>query len=387
MNCVARQVIIETHMENAIMVDVARRYYPVDELKQYIDALAEYDNGTLQIHFTDDENVGIECDFLDQTVENATLTDGVYYNNANGKPFLSFVQVSDLMSYAAEREVRIVPEIDMPAHMKGFLDLARLKFGDDYVLQRYSYDDIEHSGIGWQSGDEAGNLDIYLPQGRQFAYNLLDEYTEFFSGLEYFHIGFDEYTLRPELKVEFANELYDYVSNKGFKVRMWSDAITKANVGDFNNNFEITYWGWKQADITETNYATVPDLQNAGFKVLITNKYYLFFVPTITNTTDEVLADRISRIENNWDLTEWNYNFGGTLENHDNILGAMVCNWGEESDGVPTNLITSHTIDMYRAMFPKVDVYRETIDIPDEEPEEEPIEDWLGVPDTGIAKY
>ncbi len=386
MNCVARQVVIETHMENAIMVDVARRYYPVDELKQYIDALAEYDNGTLQIHFTDDENVGIECDFLDQTVDNATLTDGVYYNNANGKPFLSYAQVSDLMSYAAEREVRIVPEIDMPAHMKGFFDLARLKFGDDYVLRRYSYDDIEHSGIGWQGGDEAGNLDIYLPQGKQFAYSLLDEYTGFFSGLEYFHIGFDEYTLRPELKVEFANELYDYVSSKGFKVRMWSDAITKANVGDFNNNFEITYWGWKQADITETNYATVPDLQNAGFKVLITNKYYLFFVPTITNTTDEVLADRISRIENNWDLTEWNYNFGGTLENRDDILGAMVCNWGEESDGVPTNLITSHTIDMYRAMFPKVDVYRETIDIPDEEPEEEPVEDWLGVPDTGIVK-
>ena len=386
MNCVARQVIIETHMENAIMVDVARRYYPVDELKQYIDALAEHDNGTLQIHFTDDENVGIECNFLDQTVDNATLTDGVYYNNANGKPFLSYAQVSDLLSYAAEREVRIVPEIDMPAHMKGFLDLARLKFGDDYVLQRYSYDDIEHSGIGWQGGDEAGNLDIYLPQGKQFAYNLLDEYTQFFSGLEYFHIGFDEYTLRPELKVEFANELYDYVSSKGFKVRMWSDAITKANVGDFNNNFEITYWGWKQADITETNYATVPDLQNAGFKVLITNKYYLFFVPTVANTTDEVLADRISKIENNWDLTEWNYNFGGTLENHDNILGAMVCNWGEESDGVSTSLITSHTIDMYRAMFPKVDVYRETIDIPDEEPEEEPVEDWLGVPDTGIVK-
>ena len=67
MNCVARQVIIETHMENAIMVDVARRYYSVDEIKQYIDALAEHDNGTLQIHFTDDENVGIECNFLDQS--------------------------------------------------------------------------------------------------------------------------------------------------------------------------------------------------------------------------------------------------------------------------------------------------------------------------------
>ena len=109
------------------MLDVARRYYPVTEIKKYIDALSAHENSTLQLHFTDDENVGIECAYLDQTVENATFADGVYTNPATGRNFLSYAQVRELMDYADSKNVTFVPEIDMPAHMKGFFDLAEIK--------------------------------------------------------------------------------------------------------------------------------------------------------------------------------------------------------------------------------------------------------------------
>ena len=39
----------------------------------------------------------------------------------------------------------------------------------------------------------------------------------------------------------------------------------------------------------------------------------------------------------------------------------MVCNWGENSTGVDDNTITTHTINMYNAMFPKLDVYRKVV--------------------------
>ena len=137
---------------------------------------------------------------------------------------------------------------------------------------------------------------------------------------------------------------------------MWSDAITKDNISSLNNNIEITYWGWKQDDILTTNYATVKDLQEKGFKIIITNKYYLFFVPSTSNTDENSLNRTITNIENDWKLENWNYNYSSDLDNHNNILGAMICTWGEDSLGVSDSVITSHTINLYNAMFKKVDV-------------------------------
>ena len=321
----ALQIIEETHMESIIMLDVARRYYPVDEIKKYIDALSIHDNSTLQLHLTDDENVGIECRYLDQTKENATIDNGIYTNPVTNKQFLTYDQINELIRYAKEKNVNFIPEIDIPAHMRGFFTLAENKFGVDYVKHPYDWDNPENSGIAWGTGDEVGNLDIMSPNAKPFVKNLLDEYTEAFKDCNTFHMGFDEYTFRPEMKIDYANEIYTYLSNKGFKVRMWSDAITKDNINDLNNNIEITYWGWKEADILETNYATVPDLQEKGFKTIITNKYYLFFVPNINHIGEDDLNRSISNIDNDWKLEKWNYNFSSDLDNHNNILGAMIC--------------------------------------------------------------
>lgn len=357
-NVSAKEIIEETNMESVIMLDVARRYHTVDEIKTYIDALAVNSNSTLQVHFTDDENVGIECDYLGQNVDSATYSDGIYTNPVTGKEFLSYEQVKELMNYAKSKNVNFVPEIEMPAHMNGFFTLAINKFGESYVRNHYDWDNPSNSGIAWGGGDEQGNLDLMSPNAKPFVYKLLDEYTEFFKDCKYFHVGFDEYTFRPELKIDFANELYEYLSSKGFTMRMWSDAITKDNISDLNNNIEITYWGWKQADILETNYATVPDLQEHDFKVIISNKYYLFFVPETSIMSQEHLDLIVNNINEKWELEKWNYNYDSTLENHNNILGGMVCMWGENSTGVEKNIITKHTIDMYNAMFKKLDKYQ-----------------------------
>lgn len=355
----AKQIVIEENSESTIMLDVARRYYPVSEIKKYIDALSVNANSSIQVHFTDDENVGIECAYLDQTEANATKNGDVYTNPATGRNFLTYAQVQELMDYADAKKVTFIPEIDMPAHMTGFFDLATIKFGEAYVRDRAT-------GIAWGTGDEAGNLDIVRPAAKQFLMNIYDEYTEFFKSRKYFHMGFDEYTFRIDEKIAFANEMYEYLAAKGFTVRMWSDAVTKTNISQLNNKIEIVYWGW-WADVEQYGYATVPDFQNAGFKLIITNRFYLFFVPYLPYMTEENNAHTIRDIEENWKLESWNYNFPSTLENHDGIMGGMVCIWGENSAGVTDVAIREQGVKMYNAMFPKLDKFKRVIDVPDDE--------------------
>ena len=333
--------------ESMIMLDVARRYYPVNEIKRYIDVLSVNKNSTLQMHFTDDQNVGIECDYLDQTAENATFENGVYTNPVTGKQFLSYAQVRELMNYADEKGVEFIPEIDMPAHMTGFIDLAVEKFGYDAVRSH-------ENGFAWGTGDEAGNVDILRQQGKNFIKALYDEYTEFFSDRKYFHMGFDEYTFRIDEKIAFANEMYNYLAQKGFKVRMWSDAVTKTNIDDLNTNIEIIYWGW-WADVEEYGYATVPDFQQRGFRLIITNRFYLFFVPSTQTMTAENNARTIRDIRETWELDRWNYTYPSKLDTRNGILGGAVCIWGENSAGVSDEAIFQQGSAMYNAMYPKLD--------------------------------
>ena len=355
----AKKVVVEENSESTIMLDVARRYYPMSEIKQYIDALSKNANSSIQMHFTDDENVGIECAYLDQTEANATKNGDIYTNPATGRNFLTYAQVQELMDYADAKKVTFIPEIDMPAHMTGFFDLATIKFGEAYVRDRAT-------GIAWGTGDEAGNLDIVRPAAQQFLMNIYDEYTEFFKSRKYFHMGFDEYTFRIDEKIAFANEMYEYLAAKGFTVRMWSDAVTKTNISQLNNKIEIVYWGW-WADVEQYGYATVPDFQNAGFKLIITNRFYLFFVPNSQLMTEENNAHTIRDIEENWELESWNYNFPSTLENHNGIMGGMVCIWGENSAGVTDVAIREQGVKMYNAMFPKLDKFQRVIEVPDDE--------------------
>lgn len=362
----AREEVIEENMESIIMLDVARRYFTVDEIKKYIDVLAQNENSTLQLHLTDDENVGIECTYLNQTKANATVVDNAYINPVTGKKFLTYDQVRELMDYAKTKKVTLVPEIEMPAHMYGFFELAMNKFGNDFVKHAYDWDNPVNSGIAWKNDGEKGNIDLLAPNAKPFIFTLLDEYTNFFSDCKYFHVGYDEYTLRQgDDKINFINELYTYLNNKGYTMRMWSDVITKDNIDSINNNIQITYWGWKEADILTTNYATVKDLQAKGFKVLISNKYYLFFVPAADSVDQTSLDFTVNSITNDWTLEKWNYNYTSDLDNLDNILGGMVCTWTEHSNGVSDNTILNQTTNMYNAMFSKLPKIQKTITIDD----------------------
>lgn len=325
--------------QTGMLLDVARSYYTVEEIKEYITMLANNSNNSfLQMHLSDDKNVGIECEYLDQTKENAVVNGNVYTNPLTGEKFLTFDQVEEIMKYAKNKGVTIIPEVDIPAHMTGFFNLARHKFGDDFV-----------NNIARGTGSEAGHIDIVQPEADTFIKSIYNEYTEFFKECKYFHMGFDEYTYRTDEKIDYANNIYEYLQEKGFIVRMWNDGITKNNIEKLNKNIEVCYW-----DYFGSGYATVPDLQENGFKVILTNSYYLFFVPSLANTNEHDLNYTVNDIKNNWTLERWDRNVDRGLDNYNNILGSFICVWSENADEVQNDIIFNQAKRMYNMMLKKI---------------------------------
>ena len=334
------------YFENGILLDVGRKYYTVDEIKQYIDCLSGYERTYIQMHFTDDENVGIECAYLDQTKANATENDGVYTNPATGKPFLTYDQVTELMNYAKTKNVEFIPEIDIPAHMYGFRELSALKFGDEYTNNMFR-----------GSGEEVTNIDIVQPESMQFIMALYDEYTEFFKDCKHFCLGFDEYTYRIDEKIPFINTMDDYLQSKGFITRIWNDSITLENMANLNKDVEILYW----IRINDS-YAGMLDLVNAGFNCINCNNYYLFFVPWINNTNQHDLDYTVNDIKNNWTIDISNNTTVESLENYDHMIGGMVSTWSENAASVNDDqLIYNQTARMFDAMYKKIYAYYTTV--------------------------
>lgn len=94
------------------MLDVARHFFTVDEVKQYVDLLALYKFNVFHLHLSDDQGWRIQIDARPRltTVGGATEVGG----GPGG--FYTKADYADIVRYAQDRFITVVPEIDMPAH-------------------------------------------------------------------------------------------------------------------------------------------------------------------------------------------------------------------------------------------------------------------------------
>ena len=110
-----------------LMLDVSRHFFTVDEVKAYIDRMAQYKLNTLHLHLTDDNGWRIEIKSLPRLTEVGAWRverHGRFGERADplpGEPatyggFYSHDDIRELVRYAGERFVTIVPEIDVPGH-------------------------------------------------------------------------------------------------------------------------------------------------------------------------------------------------------------------------------------------------------------------------------
>lgn len=96
------------------MLDLARHHFTPDEIKAYLDGIAQFKINHLHLHLTDDQGWRIEIDGWPRLTDvgggPGTGVDGA------GAGFLTKAQYADVIGYAAQRFITIVPEIDMPGH-------------------------------------------------------------------------------------------------------------------------------------------------------------------------------------------------------------------------------------------------------------------------------
>lgn len=183
-----------------LLLDCARHFFSVEVLKKYIDLLALYKMNTLHWHLTEDQGWRIAIDAypkLEETSAWRTEDNGLRYGG-----YYSKEDIEEVVAYASERHVQIIPEIEMPGH-----SLAALA----------AYPELSCTGGPFEVGTEWGVYkDIYCAGNEEtftFLEKVLDEVIELFPS-PYIHIGGDE---APTYNWERCSKCQKRIADEGLK--------------------------------------------------------------------------------------------------------------------------------------------------------------------------
>ena len=196
------------------MLDVARHFFTVREVQQYIDVLALYKLNVLHLHLADDQGWRIVINSRPKLTAIGSLT------QVGGGPggFYTQQDYQDIVRYARARYITIVPEIDMPGHINAGLAAYPELACSTRPPGLYSGTDV-----GWST----------LCVDKEATYAFVDDVVREISAITpgpYFHIGGDEVqTLTPEQYVRFVERVQGIVNKYGKKMIGWEE-ITKARL-------------------------------------------------------------------------------------------------------------------------------------------------------------
>lgn len=100
----------------ALMLDPARHFLPVEDVKFFIDQMAKYKYNTLQLHLTDDQGWRVEIKSHPDLTHVGAFRNPKTGPNGPDNGFYTQEQLKELVAYAKDRGIQIIPEIDIPGH-------------------------------------------------------------------------------------------------------------------------------------------------------------------------------------------------------------------------------------------------------------------------------
>jgi len=196
------------------MLDVARHFFTVDEVKRYLDLLALYKLNRLHLHLADDQGWRIDIGSWPNLARRGGSTQvgggrGGYYTRE---------QYVDLVGYAAARFITIVPEIDMPGHTNAALASYAELNCDGKARDLYTDTDVGFSALCVTS---------------DVTYRFIDDVVGEIAAMTpgpYVHIGGDEVkTMSPEAYATFVGRVQSIVAAHGKQMIGW-DEIAAASL-------------------------------------------------------------------------------------------------------------------------------------------------------------
>lgn len=284
------------------MIDVARKFFTLDYLEDYVKIMAFYKMNELQVHLNDNGFVEFFDNDWNRTYSafrleserfpGLTAKDGSYTKDE----FRAFQKMADRYG------VKVIPEIDVPAHSLAFTHYNPRLAADN---KAYGMD----------------HLDLYKKEVYEFVDTLFDEYLSgedpVFVGKEV-HIGTDEYNQKEaEQFRHFTNHCIQLVSGYGKTARLWG------SLNQMKGNTPVNLEG---TVVSAWNYGWM-DMESAlksGAKVVNLCDCFLYIVPAVNYYHDF--------LDCQWLYENWTPEMmkpGHRIDRHPNMLGAMFAVWND----------------------------------------------------------
>ena len=294
----AAQVNEKLAKKKIVSIDAGRKYFSPEQLKEIIDKAKHY--GYTDLHLLigndglrfmlDDMSLTVgdktyASDDVKRAVEKGT---NAYYNDPNGN-HLTESQMTDLINYAKDKGIGLIPSVNSPGHMDAILN-AMKELG------------IEKPNFNYFGKESARTVDLDNEKAVAFTKALIDKYAGYFAGKsEIFNIGLDEYAndatdakgwsvlqaykWYPEdgfpdkgydKFIAYANDLARIVKSHGLKPMAFNDGIyynSDTSFGTFDKDIIVSMWtgGWNGYDVASSKL-----LAEKGHEILNTNDAWYY---------------------------------------------------------------------------------------------------------------
>ncbi|MCJ7449957.1 MAG: beta-N-acetylhexosaminidase [Bacteroidales bacterium] len=190
------------------MLDVSRHFFGVDDVKRFTDFLAYYKMNVLHLHLSDDQGWRIEI----KSWPNLTIHGGSTQVGGGKGGFYTQEQYTDIVQYAKDHYITVVPEIDMPGHTNAALASSAELNCDGKARELYTGTDVGFST---------------LCTGNEITYKFIDDVIRELASLTpgpYIHIGGDEsHVTKTEDYIPFINRVQEIVVAHGKQVIGWDE--------------------------------------------------------------------------------------------------------------------------------------------------------------------
>ena len=289
----------------SLHLDCARHFFSVETVKKVIEGISYGNMNVFHWHLTDDHGWRIESKKFPQLHQNS----GQFYTQE---------EIREIIIFAKERGIEVIPEIDMPGH-----NLALLSVFPEYSCKGEPVTPAKARGI-YKTILCAGKEDVYT-----FVEELLDEMIPLFDS-EYFHIGGDEapkdewkecphcnakmkelgLTSYEDLQGYFTARVCEVLKKHGKKPIVWNDALLASNLPE---DVVVQYWTIDHAK------AMVPFVEKQG-KWIYSDMF-------------EVYLDyphSMIPLKKVYDFKTHLYKYD--IPRMDNLIGFEACAWTEHID-------------------------------------------------------
>ena len=333
----ATQVNEKLAKKKIVSIDAGRKYFSPEQLKEIIDKAKHYGYTDLHLLVGNDglrfmlDDMSITAngrtytsDDVKRTIEKGTND---YYNDPNGN-HLTESQMTDLINYAKDKGIGLIPTVNSPGHMDAILN-AMKELG------------IQNPNFSYFGKESARTVDLDNEQAVAFTKALIDKYAAYFAKkTEIFNIGLDEYAndatnakgwtvLQTKGKyskfITYANDLAHIVKSHGLKPMAFNDGIyynSDTSFGTFDKDIIVSMWtgGWGGYDVASSKL-----LVEKGHQILNTNDAWYYVLGRNADGQGWYNLDQGLNGIKNTPITSVPKSDGATIP----FIGGMVAAWAD----------------------------------------------------------